>query len=429
MPVFNVSSFSNKAKPASTYGIIVDQLNILKNNLAKDGHLSGGDYQFLINKAKEIRSLYPLTPDQASNIDVLISDYEKEAALLKVKNFRDLDRLKRETEDGERQIKMLYANEPLTFLEASRDNLKAKLNNLAGIINSLEENGEDPTVYLNEYNASLSRFNNLNQALEDVKKNGLVSDQPRSDFIAYIDTNSRGEITDIDIGRIGEKKGYYPTNGIYGGMQIYGKVNRRELDKNIFILGNVRFEAPDIPGAVFDPNNPLANTSQILMAGGGPAAGGNFSYYPVDLTKINTQKAIYDDGWAEGSGGTFYRKNPNGKFDKYINASREDLGIKENEILKIPSALESNINFAVDKVHDAAMPPTIDISPHIQGLLNLYNKIAPSVITPLQDNKTQETSPISQRSVSPIYRAPREPLKIAADTITRTQPYFQTPIK
>ena len=71
MAIFNVS-FLNPAlqtkKGGTGVGMLADQLQILENDLAKDGYLSPGDYDILIQKAREIQMSGSLTADQRSGM-------------------------------------------------------------------------------------------------------------------------------------------------------------------------------------------------------------------------------------------------------------------------------------------------------------------------------------------------------------------------
>ena len=80
MAVFNLSFLNpgnKKSSGGSGYGIMVDQLSILENDLQSDGVLSPGDYDLLIKKAENLSTSPGLSADQRSNIAVKISNYKK----------------------------------------------------------------------------------------------------------------------------------------------------------------------------------------------------------------------------------------------------------------------------------------------------------------------------------------------------------------
>ncbi len=83
MAVFNVS-FLNPAMRSSggsNSGLLADQLSILQNELGKDGFLSPGDYDLLIEKARTIQSMPGLSASQKSEYNVKISAFEKQKSV------------------------------------------------------------------------------------------------------------------------------------------------------------------------------------------------------------------------------------------------------------------------------------------------------------------------------------------------------------
>src|SRR3990167_3029687 len=223
MPVFNVSFLrpgAAKGGGGSGYGVLVDQLSILENELAGDGNLAPGDYDVLTKKAREIRLTGGLTNDQRSNLDVKISAYEKSKSTSKLGDSNDVGRMNRELKDDRLKTVMAFAHDPKTFLQKNSDLLEAKLSDLAQTINQLDDAGSDSSSQYNEYVSTLNDLQDALDALDDSSNYVTGSGKPAGDFVAFIDTNSHGEITNIDFGRDGAKSGYAKTDGLYGGLQI-----------------------------------------------------------------------------------------------------------------------------------------------------------------------------------------------------------------
>lgn len=367
MPVFNIaSSLGKKSSASQDYGILVDQLDILEKQLSSDGKLSPGDYKLLKDKAQQVYSHPGLTPAQRSNVEVKIAGYDKDATLDLRKDSEDIDRLNREYKDDVKKIGLMFSSDPAKFLQAQQAAQAAKIQQLSTAIDDLESAGDDTSAHYNEFNEALTEYNETQQALEDVD-NYDGTGTPQSNFVTYITTNSDGEIVDLKVGRIGSQTGYLETNGLYGGLPVYGKVNRKEYGKNIFTLGGQTFSAADtvIPG----PDGTM-KPSQLIETSGQQVAGGGFSvaksgYVDVDLTNVRSQSAVRVGGWIQGDKGFLYQRQEDGSYKKYVNYTKEQLGIEDNDIVDVPSSFEKGIISSVRETADAldtsVLPPSSDL--------------------------------------------------------------------
>jgi len=363
MANFNVSFLRPGAAKGSGggsgYGVLVDQLSILENQLKLDGKLAPGDYDVLIKASQNLASNPGLTNDQRSNIRVKISGYETAKSTGALTANNDIPRMNRDTEDDDRRLTKSFANDPATFLKGKLESARLKLNDLAEAADNLTGSEDDASAHLNEYNATLSDYKDLQQAYDDVLAS-TGKDKPSSNFSAYITTNSKGEIRDMKIGRAGQFTGYAETNGLYGGLKIYGKVNRKdEGGNNVFQLGDTSFSAPDYLQA--DPQNPSATRPQMLMSEEGfeTSEGGRTraqagTYKVVDPKMLRTQQSVEIGGWARGIDGTLYKRNDSGKYTKYLNIDPSVLGVEEKNLLRVPSQDESDINAQSEKTIDAS---------------------------------------------------------------------------
>lgn len=358
MAVFNVS-FANKATRSASqdYGVLVDQLDIMENSLAADGKLSPGDYKLLTAKAQELYGHPGLTPAQRSNIEVKISSYRSASSKTQLKDTQDISQLTNEAKDDERKASILFGNNPQKFLQAQAAIQQAKVSQLADAINTLDTSGQDSSAHTLEYNQAVSDLQDTLQALE-VTKTHTPGAAPASDYVAYVTTNNNGEITGVQVGREGSQSGYLETNGLYGGLKIYGKLNRKENGKNVFLLGNQRYSAADvvIPG----PDGSL-KTSTLVNESGQKGKSGTFTtavagYTDMDPAATPTQATIRAGGYAEGSNGFIYKKNTDGSYTKYVNGNAANLNISPNDIIKLPKSMEQSLIGNVTSTVDASVP-------------------------------------------------------------------------
>ena len=419
MPVFNVSFLRPGAAKGggSGYGVLVDQLAILENELAKDGNLAPGDYDILTKKAREIRLTGSLTNDQRSNLDVKISAYEKSKSTSKLGDNNDVGRLNREVEDDRRKLTMAFANDPSRFLQGNADLLEAKASRLAETINQLDEAGADSSAQKNEY---VSTLQDLQDSLDAIDKSSTYapgSGKPAGDFIAFIDTNSRGEITKVEVGRIGSKSGYAETDALYGGMQIYGRPNAQSKGEKIFRLGNVQYKGSDLQFQ--DPDSPGSFRNAPLTANGKGVIKVE-SYQDVDPTTLRAQQTIRPGGFARGKDGTLYESLATGGYRKYVNTLPDQLGRGDQDVLDVPQSMEAGINSgATETVYGADLPQMSVANPA------QLNELSPSAPTPsAAPAPAPASTPVSARTPSPTERAPKSAPGIASRAIGAAKKFF-----
>lgn len=359
MPVFDISFLKpGSAKGGSTYNTLVDQLSIKEAELAGDGVLSPGDYDLLANLARKVYGSPGLTKDQRSNVLVKIADYKKGQSTTTVKNNSDVSRLNRDYQDDLAKNTMLFGNDPKTLLQTNADAAHAKIQKLAEAIDQIEQAGGDASEQLNEYSKTLNEFQDTLHAQEDVNKY-KGEGKPDSPYVAYMTTNPQGEIVDVKVGKVGSNSGYVETNGIYGGLQIYGKINAKENGKNIFNLGNTKFSAADL--LLPDASNPGAMKANRLIAEDQQSQGGkgfdtasNNLFKPIDPTQVRVQGAVPTGSWAKGIDGTLYERLDNGSYKKYVNVDQEKLGIPDNKVIRVPRSFEQSINQNATQTFDGS---------------------------------------------------------------------------
>ncbi len=414
MPAFDFSGIGVKAKASQDYGFLVDQLDIKRNQLESDGKLSPGDYDVLIKQARTIASSPALSPEQRSNVLVKISQYDQEKKNTRQKDLNDIKRLNNGVQDDERKNVMLFGNNPQVLLQANADALRMKIDSLSQSIDQLNYSGDDPSGHINEYTDTLQKYNDTLQALDDVK-NHKPGEKSNSGFAAYIITNSSGEITDVQVDRVGSKTGYEETNGSYGGLQIYGKVNQKQNGKKIFKLGNDTFSGSDF--MLQDPNNPMLMRSAPLLSDDVTKNSKNpYMVVPdilkeVDLTKVNPQRAIRAGGFAQSSNGFLYERLPSGQYKKYTNTTPEKLGIPETNIIKIPQSMEQSLIPSVTETVDGSapfIPPMSSAQPVVPNTTSTQQQTAQA-----QQNVATGTS----RTPSPTVRAPQSAGGIASKAL------------
>ena len=414
MANFDVSFLNPKLRKSSSsdYGFLVDQLDIKQSQLESDGKLSPGDYDLLKEMAAKIYSHPGLSPAQRSNIEVKIANYDQKKKVDTLNSTNDISRLGREIKDDLSKIGLRYANDPEKFLTAKSAALNAKIDSLSESINSLESAGDDTSNHMNELNATLSEYNDTLQALDDVK-GSVGATAPKSDYAAYITTNSKGEITDLKIDRIGGVSGYNETNGLYGGLQVYGKVNRKDASGNkVFQLGTQTFSASDvvIPNAdgTMKPSTLISSDKQKNAKGGITIS--QSGYTPVDLTTVKPQSAIRDGGWVEGEKGFLYQKQQDGSYRKYVNSDKTKLGISDGDVLRVPRSFEQGIIKNVTETVDGSATPEAPVP------MTMFSQPAgptPAAPTEVQNFQQSQAKSTPNTGGAPTERAPQSSQGIA----------------
>lgn len=359
MPVLDVSFFGKPSGAGTgTYDVLVDQLQILEAQLAVDGKLSPGDYKLLQAEARKLYGMPGLSAAQRSNINVKIAQYGSQGSRTGLADTQDISRLDKEAEDDFRASIQVAGNNPSALLKIHGDVLQAKLASLAESIDQLASADDDYTAHAAAYNETLNQWIATREAITkvDAYQGG---GQPVGDVVAYLTTNSSGEIVDVKFDRAGAKQGYQETNAVYGGMQVYGKVNRKENGKNIFVLGNETYGAADvlIPGAdgTFKSST-LINSKNTT---GGRVSIAQSGYVDVDRNSVRPQSYVPVGGWAQGVGGTFYQRNEDGSYTKFVNMKRDLIPAGDTDILPVPSTLEAGLNARVSKTVDPSTLGTV----------------------------------------------------------------------
>lgn len=394
MPVFNVSFLNAKNRGKSSgsgVGILADQLTILQNELAKDGYLSPGDYDILIKKAREIQTTANLTADQRSNYDVKISSYESAKAVSQFQKNEELDYMSNEMKNASLELSMVKGNNPAKYLDTKAAMLKSRLDDLSQIIDRRSSAGEDVMEHQAEYYNTLGEYQNILDAAkgadsymnwlsgEESKKSNdpnyqMPSNQPVIDgYVAYVSTNRKGEITDIDYAPMGDRDGYMETNGIIGGFRIMAKPIKKG-GYYTFRLGNDNFMVPE-----YDPANPMIKPSKLIAgttAGAlGPQAESTSDIF-YNPESVRMQIGIPIGGYAKSLSGSYYKKNGPSDYTKYINFKPEEMGIDESDIISIPKVIEDSIiPFSKETIDASAkiMPNTMDKNMSIFDASNPFN--------------------------------------------------------
>jgi len=435
MGVFNISFLRPGATKGggSGYGILVDQLAILENELAKDGNLSPGDYDLLTAKAREIASSPGLTADQRSNVKVKLSSYEKGKAVSKVSDVNDIPRLNREADDDRRTQTMLFGNDPARFVQGQVDVLTAKVERLTESIGQLEDAGSDSSAYRNEQVDAMQQLQDLLDA-QDAMTNRQPGAKPTSDVVAFIDTNASGEIVKVELGRTGAKSGYAETNASYGGLQVYGRPNSNSQNKKIFKLGNVEYVGtglqvadPDVPGSF--RSAPLLSSDVSKGRPAGAPIFDGFQYKEVDPATVRPQRAVRAGGFARGRSGTLYESLPSGGYRKYVNTLPDQLGRGDADVLDVPQGMEGGMNAsAVETVYGADLPQMSAANPA------QLNQLAPSAGpagAPAPGTSPQRSpaapavsTPVSSRTPAPTERTPTSVLGYASKAFGAAKRYL-----
>jgi hypothetical protein len=413
MATFDVSFLNPKLQKSSSqdYGFLTDQLTIKENSLASDGKLSPGDYDLLIAEGQKLYAHPGFTPEQRSNLAVKISTWQKSKKVSSLNDSQDITRLNNEVKDDGIKNSMLLASNPSAFMKATIASTKAKLNSLAESINRLQDAGDDASAHLLEYENTLNTYSDLMQASEDITNyQSAPSGKPTSAFAAYVTTNSKGEVTGINIEKAGSKTGYAETNGLYGGLPIYG--NAKILNgKQTFKFGDQTFSAANI--LVPDPQNPgsfknnkLVSESSQSAIGSGRTKATAGQYIDITPTTIRSQSVIPSGTYAMGSKGFIYQAKEDGSYKKLVNMTPQSLGIDPNDIPAIPKDYENNLIIPrVSETVDGSNPINI---PAPMGMS--------TPAAPLQPTTTEQTTTTSggrPNTPSPTVRAPSSSMGIA----------------
>ena len=414
--VVDVSFLNTKLKKGSSqdYGFLVDQLEIKESSLSSDGKLSPGDYQLLASEAQKLYAHPGLSPAQRSNIEVKIASYKSKSKSTGLKDTNDISRLNREVDDDVSKIGLRFSNSPEKFLQAQATLLVGKIERLSESVDQLQSAGDDASQHQNELNAALSEYQNTLQALDDVEN--YKTGSPTSNYAAYVTTNAKGEVVNLKIDRIGAASGYTETNGVYGGLPMYGKINRKEYGKNVFILGNQTYSASDV--VVPGPDGSMK--SSVLIESSMQKKGKGFSisesgYVDVDLNNVKSQSAVRSGGWVEGDKGFLYQRKEDGTYKKYVNAKKEDLQIGDGDIIKLPRSMLDGIEKSATETIDWSAQPTVP-TPAAMAAPNTEGATAQALPSGDQQTIPQGTGRPNTGG-APTERAPQDAKNIAGKAL------------
>lgn len=426
MPNFDVSFLNPSLRKSGSqdYGFLVDQLSIKESQLKGDGKLSPGDYDILISEAQKMYSHPGLSAAQRSNIEVKLAGYSSSKSSNSANDLSDTARLQREVSDEMTKVGLNFSNDPTKFLTAKAAVLNASIDRLSDSINQLDAAGDDSSNQMNDLNVALNDYNDTLQALEDSRNYG-GSGAPTSNYAAYVVTNADGEVVDLKVARVGAQSGYLETNGVYGGLPLYGKLNRKDVGgKNVFVLGNKTYQGADylVPGPD-GTMKPTVLTDTATQKGGGFTQGVS-TYNPVDLNAVRSQSAIRAKGWVEGSNGFFYQKQDDGSYKKFTNlkdSQKEWLGITPNTAIRVPRAFEDGIIKSTTETVDGTISP---LSP-LPQTLEPNGTAGAETVTPaagaqpaLAGAGTNEPAPAGEPSTpGPIVRAAKTAAGVAGSAV------------
>ena len=417
MANFDVSFLNPKLKkPSSTdYGFLIDQLDIKKNQLAADGKLSPGDYKILTAEARKIYAHPGLTDSQRSSIDVKISSYNSDSSQSVLKDNQNLSKVDRDIKDASSQIQSVYANNPEKFVQAKGDLIKSNIDELNATIDQMENANLDASAQYDKRDALMQDYSDTLYALNDIQ-----TKNPNSNYGAYAVTNSRGEIVDMKIGKVGTTNGYLPTNGTYGGLPLYGKANRtNDAGKNVFTIGNQNFV--ESQNLVSGPDG--VSTLKKLVLEGTAKGGYSINAGNVEVsnptTPIKSQSVIVPGGWGEGSNGFLYQRSPDGNtYTKYIGTDKTKLGIKDGDVMRLPTYYEQSV------LKDATV--TQDNTPTIPAPMPVTGTTPVASSTPATSTPT--TAPVGKGTANtggaPEVRSPQTAQGIAGNLIDKAKGFL-----
>lgn len=362
MAVFNLGFVNKKTAPTTgDYSVLVDQLDIYQSQLSADGKLSPGDYKLLIQKAQQVYANPGLTPSNRAAIQVKMAGWQSDSTSSTLKTNNDISRINNNATDDGHSNSMYLGNNPKAYLGAQAAAQQNKISQLADAIDQMDASGQDSSSHVNEYNSAIQDYQDTLEALNVVETH-VAGQAPSSDQVAYVTTNGTGEITNVSVGREGSQSGYLETNGLYGGLKIYGKLNKKDNGKNVFLLGSKTFSGTDVvvpgPDGTLKPSVLIDSAQQSGKQGVFTSAVAGYS--DMDSATTRTQSAIPTGAYGKGKNGFLYKKNDDGSYTKYVNSDPVKLGIQDNEIISLPSSIESSIVPQVkDTIDSSVVQPTM----------------------------------------------------------------------
>lgn len=421
MAVFNVASTFGTSKKAgggegsgATYGILVDQLQIMESHLETDGNLAPGDYKMLGDMALKLYGRPGLTATQRSNIEVKIEQYKSKAKQAELTQMQDIEELGSEVKDSRNQIAMAAGNNPTAFLEAESTLQFARVQQLAEAIESLEQSGQSAASHALEYREAQIEYEDTLRAIEDMER-AQSGEQVQSNYAAHLVTNNRGEIVSVKVAPRGSQNGYEEVGGVsYGGLGVFGKT-RREGEEQVFNLGNTRFAAGSV--VVTGADGQLTLGSKDVLTSPDVQEG-----YQINPETVRVQGILRSGDYGVGSKGFIYKKHADGTYTKYVNTPPEQLGLDEGSMLPIPANFESLLTNNVTETVDGSVQPDIMGAPlDTMGGINVgmgdvqYDDSA--TLRSLPPAGTTQATPTSRGPAQPRASSPSTFRNVASQTV------------
>lgn len=419
MAVFNVSFLNPNLRRSSggpSVGILSDRLAILENDLKKDGLLSAGDYDLLIAEARKIQSTAGLSASQRSDYDVRVSNYETSKSVNELNRSGDIQRITRGGQNDSAMIAKYFGNDPERYIQAKVDSLTIQLNDLSDASDRTVMAGGDNSQYLNEVNALLSEYQEQLGALEAMQQRPQGETGPVKGYVAYIKTNSKGEIVDVEYTREGNKSGFIETNGTIGGFKVYGKPNYKENGENVFLLGNDDFKGvsnfiPDPATGTFK-SAPLLSSEQRVQQPNNPYTQGVSGYKEFAPRSVAIQSYVPADSWARDLDGNAYYRRQDGGYTKYVNINQSMEGRPDpKDMLRLPDEMARSLGQVSDETVDESapfMPDTgsmapVDLNPSVGGseAEQAVPEISAGPMSVAPNMSTERTSQVRRTSQQP----------------------------
>jgi hypothetical protein len=427
MAVFNAAQAFGKTS-SQDYGYLVDALSVMENQLSSDGKLSPADLKILKQKATQIYSAPGLSPSQRSNVLVKISGYDKQSALFNVEKSKDLTSINNNVKNDLSTAVMAAGNSPLAFMTLKQQILENKINQLSSVIDQEQSSGVEGDVsgYMNELSSTNSEYQDTLQAINDIKTYAQApSGKPSSDFVAYATTNSKGEIIDLNIEREGNKTGFYETNGMYGGLKLYGKANRKDGDNVVFRIGGDEFKGTSAGSFITTDQGTFQNLPKLVSTK--TTQGKQFgiikpgdTYVDVAPNTVKVQQYIPDGGWAKGVTGNLYQRNGDSYTQHAPTENLDQLGAKD--FINIPQDWENNVRSSVTE-NTTNIP---DINAPISSASTSPTTL-PSTAPVSTSTQSQKTAPVSvgmSRISAPTVRAPQSASGQAVNLLGQAKGFF-----
>jgi hypothetical protein len=414
MPAFNYSSFNRSARaaPAQSYGYLIDQLKIKENLLASDGKLAPGDYKILLADAQKLLTNPGLTQAERSNVQVKVSDYQKAMKNDKLKDNQDIKRINDEISNDMKKVSYTAGNDPIAVLTAKAANLEGKIFRLNENIRQINSAGGDASQQELERLKANDEWRDTTDGLS-AAANWQPGQPPIQGFIMNVSTNNRGEIREVSFTRTPDSK-HIMTSAVLGGFQVAGLPNAQigsQENQNVFVLGNQKFSASTNlrpgPDGTFKQDT-LVTEGQKVAQGARGRTKATSEYIEIPAGQVPTQRYSQPGEWIQGNNGEFYKSLDDGNFEKYINATKEDLGIDESSLMThMPKELiNSTVIPKTIRTNDAALMKPQSTATSTPGFApNTSTSTIPGPTTaPVTPGPTTPAG--RSRTPGPINRAP-----------------------